>query len=59
MRNVMTCTTFALWVLLCGRVMAAESRMIEVYGEGLVEVEPDMAHLKVGVTTMSEEAKWN
>jgi uncharacterized protein YggE len=39
--------------------MAAESRMIEVCGEGLVEVEPDMAHLKVGVTTMSEEAKWN
>ncbi len=56
MRSLMVFATFVLWALMCGRVVAAENRTIEIYGEGRVEVEPDMAHLKVGVMTTDEEA---
>ncbi len=35
---------------------AVENRTIEVFGEGQVEVEPDIARLQLGVTTMASDA---
>lgn len=42
--------------LLAGIANAVEKRTIEVFGEGQVEVEPDIARLQVGVTTMAADA---
>ena len=42
--------------LLGARAYAVENRTIEVFGGGQVEVEPDIARLQVGVTTMAADA---
>tara|TARA_B100000676_G_C17299527_1_gene446480 strand:- start:82 stop:309 length:228 start_codon:yes stop_codon:yes gene_type:complete len=36
------------------KVEAQTSQTLEVYGEGRVEVVPDMAYIQVGVTTVGE-----
>jgi len=47
---------WALGLVLIQGVSASENRTIEVFGEGQVEVEPDIARLQVGVTTMAADA---
>jgi uncharacterized protein YggE len=47
------------WLLLVGaHVLAAEERKtVQIYGEGQVEVNPDIAYIQLGVTTLNEQVE--
>lgn len=49
--------TVFLGVVGAGYIEAKELHLLEVYGEGQVEVMPDIAYVQVGVTTVGEEVE--